>query len=49
VTERNVKASELHAEWSALDIDYRLAAADDLADSGEQFDAVLNMEGEGAR
>lgn len=44
VTEKNVKVSKLHAEWSALDIDYRLATAEDLAGTGEQFDAVLNME-----
>jgi len=44
VTEKNVKVSALHAEWSALDIDYRLATAEDLAGTGEQFDAVLNME-----
>jgi 2-polyprenyl-6-hydroxyphenyl methylase/3-demethylubiquinone-9 3-methyltransferase len=44
VTEKNVKVSKLHAEWSALDIDYRLATAEDLASTGEQFDAVLNME-----
>lgn len=44
VTEKNIKMSTLHAEWSALDIDYRLAAAEDLAGTGEQFDAVLNME-----
>jgi 2-polyprenyl-6-hydroxyphenyl methylase/3-demethylubiquinone-9 3-methyltransferase len=27
-----------------LDIDYRLATAEELAGTGEQFDAVLNME-----
>jgi 2-polyprenyl-6-hydroxyphenyl methylase/3-demethylubiquinone-9 3-methyltransferase len=36
--------SNLHARWSALEIDYRLASAEDLTQFGEQFDAVLNME-----
>jgi 2-polyprenyl-6-hydroxyphenyl methylase/3-demethylubiquinone-9 3-methyltransferase len=44
VTEKNVKVSQLHAQWSALDIDYRLATVEDLVQTGERFDAVLNME-----
>jgi 2-polyprenyl-6-hydroxyphenyl methylase/3-demethylubiquinone-9 3-methyltransferase len=44
VTEKNVRIARLHAEWSALDIEYRLASAEDLAANGEEFDAVLNME-----
>ena len=44
VTEKNIHVSNLHARWSALDIDYRLASAEDLVQTGAQFDAVLNME-----
>ena len=39
---RNIPVARLHAEQSGLEIDYRVATAEDLA--GEQFDAVLNME-----
>ena len=39
-----IHVSNLHAQRSALEIDYRLAAAEDLVRTGEQFDAVLNME-----
>jgi len=44
VTEKNIRVAGLHAEQGGLDLDYRLAAAEDLAASDEQFDAVLNME-----
>lgn len=44
VAHKNIRVCELHAEESGLDIDYRLAAAEDLAAGGEVFDAVLNME-----
>ncbi|MGB5834531.1 MAG: bifunctional 2-polyprenyl-6-hydroxyphenol methylase/3-demethylubiquinol 3-O-methyltransferase UbiG [Thiohalocapsa sp.] len=44
VTEKNIRVSQIHADWSGLDIDYRLVTAEDLAASGETFDAVLNME-----
>lgn len=44
ITEKNIRVAQMHAEWSRLDIDYRLVTADDLAASGETFDAVLNME-----
>lgn len=44
VTEKNIRVAKAHAESSGLGIDYRLVAAEDLAASGEQFDAVLNME-----
>jgi 2-polyprenyl-6-hydroxyphenyl methylase/3-demethylubiquinone-9 3-methyltransferase len=44
VTEKNIRVAALHAQRSGLAVDYRLAAAEDLAASGEQFDAVLNME-----
>lgn len=44
ITEKNVRVAQLHAEWSGLEIDYRLGTAEDLVRGGEQFDAVLNME-----
>lgn len=43
-TERNTEIARTHAEAMGLDIDYRFAAASDLADSGAVFDVVLNME-----
>lgn len=42
--ERNIAVARLHAEQSGLDIDYRHAAAEDLAAAGERFDAVLALE-----
>lgn len=44
VTEKNVRVSRLHADWSGLAIDYRLTTVEALADGGETFDVVLNME-----
>ena len=41
---RNIPVARLHAERMGLSIDYRLATAEDLAEQGEAFDAVLNME-----
>ncbi len=43
-SERNIKVAALHAAESGLAIDYRHAAAEDLAGAGARFDAVLNME-----
>lgn len=40
----NLPVARLHAEQSGLEIDYRHTTAEALADAGEQFDAVLNME-----
>jgi 2-polyprenyl-6-hydroxyphenyl methylase / 3-demethylubiquinone-9 3-methyltransferase len=40
----NLPVARLHAEQSGLEIDYRHTAAEDLAEAGEQFDVVLNME-----
>ena len=42
--ERNIPVARLHAEQSGLDIDYRHTTAEALAEAGEQFDSVLNME-----
>ncbi len=40
----NIPIAQLHAEQSELDIDYRHVTAEALAEAGEQFDIVLNME-----
>ncbi|WP_324752925.1 bifunctional 2-polyprenyl-6-hydroxyphenol methylase/3-demethylubiquinol 3-O-methyltransferase UbiG [Roseovarius sp. Pro17] len=42
--ERNIPVAQLHAEQSGLEIDYRHTTAEALAEAGEQFDAILNME-----
>jgi 2-polyprenyl-6-hydroxyphenyl methylase/3-demethylubiquinone-9 3-methyltransferase len=42
--EKNIAAAKLHAESSALAIDYRATTAEALADAGERFDVVLAME-----
>lgn len=44
ITEKNVGVARMHAQWSGLAIEYRLATVDQLAREGVQFDAVLNME-----
>ncbi|WP_350335416.1 bifunctional 2-polyprenyl-6-hydroxyphenol methylase/3-demethylubiquinol 3-O-methyltransferase UbiG [Coralliovum pocilloporae] len=43
-SETNIRIAQLHAERSELSIDYRATTAEALADAGEQFDVVLNME-----
>lgn len=42
--ERNIEVARLHAAESGLEIDYRATTAEALADAGEAFDVVLNME-----
>ena len=42
--ERNIPVAQIHAEQSGLDIDYRFTTAEAMAEAGEQFDVVLNME-----
>lgn len=42
--EGNLPVARVHADQSGLVIDYRHTTAEALADAGEQFDAVLNME-----
>jgi 2-polyprenyl-6-hydroxyphenyl methylase/3-demethylubiquinone-9 3-methyltransferase len=42
--ERNIPVAQLHAEQSGLTIDYRHTTAEAMAEAGEQFDIVLNME-----
>ena len=41
---RNIPVAQVHAEQSGLTIDYRNTTAEALAEAGEQFDVVLNME-----
>lgn len=40
----NIPVAQVHAKQSGLEIDYRNTTAEALADAGEQFDVVLNME-----
>jgi len=42
--EKNIKIAQNHAERVDLDIDYRATTSEALAEQGEQFDVVLNME-----
>jgi 2-polyprenyl-6-hydroxyphenyl methylase/3-demethylubiquinone-9 3-methyltransferase len=43
-SETNIEIARIHASQSGLDIDYRATTAEALADAGEMFDVVLNME-----
>jgi 2-polyprenyl-6-hydroxyphenyl methylase/3-demethylubiquinone-9 3-methyltransferase len=40
----NIPVAQIHAEQSGLSIDYRNITAEALAEAGEEFDVVLNME-----
>ncbi|MBM1632984.1 bifunctional 2-polyprenyl-6-hydroxyphenol methylase/3-demethylubiquinol 3-O-methyltransferase UbiG [Sulfitobacter mediterraneus] len=40
----NIPVAQVHAAQSGLQIDYRHTTAEAMAEAGEQFDAVLNME-----
>ena len=40
----NIPVAQIHARQSELEIDYRHTTAEALADRGEKFDVVLNME-----
>jgi 2-polyprenyl-6-hydroxyphenyl methylase / 3-demethylubiquinone-9 3-methyltransferase len=40
----NIEVAKLHAERGGLAIDYRVTAAETLAEAGERFDVVLAME-----
>ncbi len=42
--EKNIKIAALHAEQSELKINYLATSAEALADAGQQYDIVLNME-----
>jgi len=41
---RNIPVAQVHAVQSGLEIDYRHTTAEALAEAGERFDVVLNME-----
>ena len=41
---RNIPVAQVHAQQSGLDIDYRHSSAEALAEAGERFEVVLNME-----
>lgn len=42
--DRNIKTALVHAEEQGLAIDYRVGTAEEVAEAGECFDVVLNME-----
>ena len=43
-SETNIEVARLHAAESGVAIDYRATTAEALADAGETFDVILNME-----
>ncbi len=43
-SEKNIKTASLHAERGGLKIDFRNNTAEALAEAGEQFDVIDNME-----
>lgn len=43
-SETNIEIAKIHAAESGLAIDYRATTAEALAEAGETFDVVLNME-----
>jgi 2-polyprenyl-6-hydroxyphenyl methylase / 3-demethylubiquinone-9 3-methyltransferase len=43
-SEKNIKTASVHAAEVELNIDYRVGKAEDLAQAGEKFDVILNME-----
>jgi 2-polyprenyl-6-hydroxyphenyl methylase/3-demethylubiquinone-9 3-methyltransferase len=43
-SEKNIKTASVHAAEQDLEIDYRAATAEQLAEAGERFDVILNME-----
>jgi 2-polyprenyl-6-hydroxyphenyl methylase / 3-demethylubiquinone-9 3-methyltransferase len=43
-SETNIEVARLHAGESRVKVDYRAGTAEELADAGERFDVVLNME-----
>jgi len=43
-SETNIEVAKLHAAESGVKIDYRAQTAESLADAGEKFDVILNME-----
>ncbi len=43
-SEKNIGTARVHAEGSGVPVDYRCTTAEALAEAGERFDVVLNME-----
>ncbi|MDG3580363.1 bifunctional 2-polyprenyl-6-hydroxyphenol methylase/3-demethylubiquinol 3-O-methyltransferase UbiG [Rhizobium sp. YJ-22] len=43
-SEKNIGIASTHAAQSGVEVDYRAMSAEQLAEAGESFDAVLNME-----
>ena len=43
-SEKNIQIAGIHAEKMGLNIDYRHTSAENLAEAGEKFDVILNME-----
>lgn len=43
-SETNIEVAKIHADQSGLAIDYRATTAEALAEAGETFDVILNME-----
>jgi 2-polyprenyl-6-hydroxyphenyl methylase/3-demethylubiquinone-9 3-methyltransferase len=43
-SETNIEVAKLHASEAGLAVDYRATTAEDLAEKGEKFDVILNME-----
>ncbi len=43
-SEKNIHIAKLHTEKEGLTIDYRFAAAEELAEAGEAYDAVTALE-----
>ena len=44
VVEKNIRIASLHAAQQGLDIEYNMTTASSLAEAGNVFDVVLNME-----
>ncbi|MFK4824882.1 bifunctional 2-polyprenyl-6-hydroxyphenol methylase/3-demethylubiquinol 3-O-methyltransferase UbiG [Paenochrobactrum sp. BZR 588] len=43
-SETNIEVAKIHAQQSGVEVDYRATTAEALAEAGEKFDIVLNME-----
>ncbi len=43
-SDKNIKTASLHAAQGGLEIDFRHTTAEALADAGEKFDVIVNME-----
>ena len=42
--EKNIRMAQTHSAETGVDVDYRAVTAEQLAEAGEAFDVVLNME-----